>query len=253
MTTKKVSRRKCTTRARMNRRRHTMRRRTRNTGGSGVGRLATIARQRFYHNIIPTLTRYNNMYTGEQLHPKHNSIVRHGDRYFNIMERVVDKHHACKESFQEAEKELKDPVKNFDKLKTLYDKVKNAKDDEKREEVIHNRIRPSSLQRSFMDSRISNPLSRIPIPIPEELYSRGRKQQIELFRTPIKTRGDDDEREPLLRTIKEKKPNSKLLTSPLSLMQSFAPTEREPNPVGRRIDFQDGDDDDDDNNRLGHK
>lgn len=244
MTTKKVSRRKCTTCARMNRRRHTMRRRTRNTGGSGsgVGRLATIARQRFYHNIIPTLTRYNNMYTGEQLHPKHNSIVRHGDRYFNIMERVVDKHPAWKESFQEAEKELKDPVKNFDKLKTLYDKVKNAEDDEKREAIIHNRIRPSSLQRSFMDSRISNPLSRIPIP--EELYSRGRKQQFELFRTPIKTRGDDDS-EPLLRTIKEKKPITRLLTSPLSLMQSFAPTEREPNPVGRRIDFQDWDDDDD--------
>lgn len=236
MTMKKMSRRKYTTRTRMTRTRPTRRRRISNRGG---GRLATFARQHLYHNIIPTLTRYNNMYTGEQLHPSHKSVVRHGDRYFNIMERVVDNNPELKYSIQEAENELKNPVKNFEKLKTLYDKVKKAEDDEKRESMLHNRLLPSTTLRSFTDSRVSTPFSHIP---KEFMYRKPYDDDEDLYRTPAKRRGGDDEEEveygdypetQLLHSREEKKPTSRLFTEPSTL----APTVFYPNHVHRRIVF----------------
>jgi hypothetical protein len=200
----------------MTRRRHTRRRRISNRGG---GRLETIARRHLYHNIIPTLTRYNNMYTGEKLRPSHNSVVRHGDRYFNIMERVFDSNPDWASSMKAAEEELKNPVKNFDKLKTLYDKVKKAEDDETRETMIHSSLLPSKSPRSFTDRRNSNLYSHIPN---EFMYRKpyDGDDDGDAYRTPAKTRDDDgddsddgDDFDMLLQSRKKKNQHHDYLTA----------------------------------------
>jgi hypothetical protein len=184
------------------------------------------------------------MYTGEQLHPSDKFVVRHGERYFNIMEQVVDTHPEWNESMKEAEKELKNPVKNFDKLKTLYDKVKKAEDEEKRKLLLHSRPHPE-IPRSFTDSRIPMPFSHIPKVLMYRKPYDGDDDSV--YRTPAKTRrevednGEDDN--VLLQSREEKKPTSRLFNSPSSSMW-FAPTvlETNPNLVPRRFDFRrDGD------------
>jgi hypothetical protein len=178
------------------------------------------------------------MYTGEKLRPSHNSVVRHGDRYFNITEQVVDTHPEWNESMKEAEKELKNPVKNFDKLKTLYDKVKKAEDDETRETMIHSSLLPSKSPRSFTYRRNSNPYSHIPN---EFMYRKPYDDDDDgdAYRTPAKTRGENEYDNVLLQSITEKKPTSRLFNGPSSSMRSFAPTLSDPdtNRFSHRIDF----------------
>ncbi len=159
------------------------------------------------------------MYTGEQLRPSHNSVVRHGDRYFNIMERVVDSNPDWASSMKAAEEELKNPVKNFDKLKTLYDKVKKAEDDETRETMIHSSLLPSKSPRSFTYRRNSNPYSHIPN---EFMYRKpyDGDDDGDAYRTPAKTRGDDgddsddgDDFDMLLQSRKKKNQHHDYLTA----------------------------------------
>jgi hypothetical protein len=183
MTMKKMSRRKYTTRTRMTRTRLTRRRRISNRGGAPLARL----RQQIYHNFIPLVTKYNNLYTGEQLHPNNKSVVRHGDRYFNITERVIDPE--IKYSIKEALDELEDPVKTADKLKTVYDKFKQAEDEKKRKATINRTHLPPASLRSFSDV-IRSPMQFSHIP-KELIYHKPGYDH--LHRTPENPQGGNDE------------------------------------------------------------
>jgi len=162
------------------------------------------------------------------------------------MERVFDSNPELKYSIQEAQNELKNPVKNFDKLKTLYDKVKKAEDDKKREAMIDSsRASHHASMRSFMDdTRSPMPFSHIP---KEFMYHKPYSVE-NLYRTPVKTRDDDDDDDDevyedpetqLLQSRNEKKPKSRLfMEPPPSTMHSFAPTIYEPYPTTvRHFDF----------------
>ena len=168
-----------------------------------------------------------------------------GEQHFNITEQVVNTHPEWNESMKEAEKELKNPVKNFDKLKTLYDKVKKAEDEEKRKLLLHSRPHPE-IPRSFTDSRNHMPFSHIPKELMYRKPYDGDDNSV--YRTPAKTRREGEDKDNgeddnvLLRSREEKKPTSRLFNGPSSSMW-FAPTVSDIGPR-RRIDFITRDDGD---------
>jgi len=93
----------------------------------------TAARTYFDHDVLPLLTRYHN-YVGYNPHPSDGSVVKYRERYYNTFADIpIDEGTKATINILKNElNDLKDPVKNFDKIKSAYDKVISKLEEEKR-------------------------------------------------------------------------------------------------------------------------
>jgi hypothetical protein len=96
------------------------------------------------HDIIPLLTQYRYyLLTKEAPKAGDRVIVPHGEKHHTLFEGIeID--NGTKESIKKLKEELDDPLKWFDKLKTLYDKVTDGmkkKKKSKREQIVQEEIK----------------------------------------------------------------------------------------------------------------
>lgn len=95
------------------------------------------------NKVIPLITTYDNHVAGYNPHPSDGSVVKYGERYYRTFADIpIDK--GLKEDIDNLKKgleELDDPVKNYDKIKLVYDKVISKLDEEKRQQEAKERVR----------------------------------------------------------------------------------------------------------------
>lgn len=163
--TKKVSRNKrdnkTKRRTRAGTRSHGSRRtRNRSTpvkrGGMHVVRrsIQNTAREYFYSTVLPLLQTYDNHVAGYNPHPSDGSVVKYGERYYRTFADIpIDA--GIKATINNLKRELKDiedPVKNFDKIKSAYDKVISKLEEEKRQQYKENGGNPKPITASTFSS-----------------------------------------------------------------------------------------------------
>ena len=93
-------------------------------------------RSYFYGTVLPILKTYDNQVVGYNPHPSDGSVVKYGERYYRTIADIpIDE--GTKEIINNLKKELKDlkdPVKNFDKIKSAYDKVISKLEEKKQQD-----------------------------------------------------------------------------------------------------------------------
>jgi hypothetical protein len=103
-----------------------------------VARLSPELRTLLYHEIIPLLTQYGHYVHSSKLDPSHKSMVIHGEKHFNSPFLPDKMYNHFKKSLNDAIKDGQDPVKTGEKLITLHGKVKQALEEEERQQDKEN-------------------------------------------------------------------------------------------------------------------
>ena len=95
-----------------------------------VAQSAKIAtRKYFYENVIPLLIEYDTN-VGQNPQPSDGSVVPFRQRYYRSFA-DIPMDDGIKESIRELKKEINNPVKSVDKMKTAYEKLMKTLEDEK--------------------------------------------------------------------------------------------------------------------------
>ena len=98
-----------------------------------VSQSAKIAtRKYFYEKVIPLLIEYDTN-VGQNPQPSDGSVVPFSQRYYRSFA-DIPMDDGIKESIRELKKEINNPVKNLDKMKTAYEKLMKTLEDEKRKQ-----------------------------------------------------------------------------------------------------------------------
>jgi hypothetical protein len=119
-------------------------------------------RSYFYGTVLPLLKTYDNQVVGYNPHPSDGSVVKYGERYYRTFADIpIDE--GIKATINTLKKELEDledPVKNFDKIKSAYDKVISKLEEEKRQQDKENGGNPKPITAStFSPSPSVSPFS----------------------------------------------------------------------------------------------
>jgi hypothetical protein len=132
--TKKVVRKKRGNKT--NRRSRTRSKRTRVKRGGMMSALRQFnirqkIEQQLFHNVSELLRQYEYIVSTPP-QASDGNIVNNGQRYGTFADIPVD---PVKSSIEELKKELKNDVKSFEKIKTLYDKIMKKVEEEKRKQM----------------------------------------------------------------------------------------------------------------------
>lgn len=126
------------------------------------------ARKYFYENVIPLLIQYDTN-VGQNPQPSDGSVVPLGQRNYRSFADIPTDD-GIKESIRELKKEINNPVKNVDKMNTLYKKIMEWLENEKRKQ--HQKEKGSQLPYGSVSTFSSPPL--IPTPRPSFPTSANR-------------------------------------------------------------------------------
>jgi hypothetical protein len=184
--TKKVSRKKrdnktkrrtrAGTRSRGSRRTRNMPTRVKRGGMHVVRRsVQNTAREYFYGTVLPLLQTYDNHVVGRNPRPSDGSVVKYGERYYSTFADIpIDE--GTKEIINNLKRELKDlkdPVKNFDKINSVYDKVISKLEEEKRQQDKENGGKSNPITASTFSQ---SPFSSVPPFSLQQKGSQGRER-----------------------------------------------------------------------------
>jgi hypothetical protein len=127
----------------------------------GVHRNVQSIRTFINHKVLPLITTYDNYLAGKNPDPSDGSVVKYGERYYRTFADIPNDK-GFKEDINILKSELdhlKDPVKNFDKIKTIYDKVISKLEEEKKAQEEKERIR--TLVRNTASTFSPSPVSSV--------------------------------------------------------------------------------------------
>jgi len=252
-----------------NTKRRSRRRRRQRTKRGGMHRAVSAASRStlgtmWYHNLASSIEQYRNyLLTKNPPLASDGVMVNYGEKYRTLLEGVeIDD--GVKESIRNFKKELEDPVKGADKVKTLYDKVISKLEEEERKRKIESARQttthpttsftsqrlasvvtsssqrtPSSQSPSASASPFANTPSSLRVPLatiqsPSSVNSLTSPQKVRTKSGLSRNIGDDGEGEDDRFTGKELFPpdeNSTPTSSPTRSPAVVAPKSKNKNPA----------------------